>query len=285
MPWAEVYRKECSGLKDKETKRIGFYTLSIVFWVLLWQMASVLMDKELFLPSPARVCETLFTELIYQESFRASIAASLVHIGEGFLLGTLLGIFLAVLSHCVEAIKILLWFPMKVIKSVPVASFVILSLLWMRSEKLSVFIPFLMVLPILYINAMTGLEKTDGKLLQMASLFRLSLAQKVLHIYIPHLLPYILSACSLAVGMAWKSGIAAEIIGLAGNSIGNRLYQAKLYLMTPELFAWTFVIVVLSMICEHLVQGLALLFNNWGNSQNKSNSETNSESNKESNRK
>lgn len=260
MPSVEVYRKECSGLKIKGVKRNFFYVLSAAFWVLLWHMASVFLDNELFLPAPARVFEVLFTELIYQESFRASIAVSLVHIGEGFLLGTLFGILLAVLSHCVEAVKILLWFPMKVIKSVPVASFVILSLLWMRSEKLSVFIPFLMVLPILYINTLAGLEQTDGKLLDMAALFKFSLPQKALHIYIPQILPHILSACSLAMGMAWKSGIAAEIIGLAGNSIGNQLYQAKLYLMTPELFAWTIVIVVLSMICEHLIQGLALLF-------------------------
>lgn len=263
---AEVYRKECSGLKIKGAKRIGFYVLSAAFWVLLWHIASIFIGKELFLPTPARVCEVLFTELIYQKSFRASIAVSLVHIGEGFLLGTLSGILLAVLSHCAETVKILLWFPMKVIKSVPIASFVILSLLWMRSEKLSVFIPFLMVLPVLYINTLTGLEKTDGKLLDMAALFKFSLPQKALHIYIPQILPHILSACSLAMGMAWKSGIAAEIIGLAGNSIGNQLYQAKLYLMTPELFAWTIVIVLLSMICEHFIQGLTLLFANFTDS-------------------
>ena len=274
MLWAGVYRKECSGLKIKGIKRICFYALSAAFWVLLWHMASIIIDKELFLPTPARVCEALFTELIWRESFRASIAASLVHIGEGFLLGTLSGILLAVLSHCIEIVKILLWFPMKVIKSVPVASFVILSLLWMRSEKLSVFIPFLMVLPILYINTLTGLEETDEKLLDMATLFKFSFPQKALHIYIPQILPHILSACSLAVGMAWKSGIAAEIIGLAGNSIGNQLYQAKLYLMTPELFAWTIVIVLLSMICEHCIQGAALLFGNFGNTQNKSQKES-----------
>lgn len=263
MPSAEAYRKECSGLKIKSAKRICFYGLSTAFWILLWHIASIFIDKELFLPTPIRVCEVLFTELIYRKSFWESIAVSLVHIGEGFFLGTLFGILLAVLSHCVEVVKILLWFPMKVIKSVPVASFVILSLLWMRSEKLSVFIPFLMILPVLYINTLMGLEKTDGKLLDMAALFKLSLPQKTLHIYIPQILPHILSACSLAMGMAWKSGIAAEIIGLAGNSIGNQLYQAKLYLMTPELFAWTIVIVVLSMICEHSIQGLALLFANF----------------------
>ena len=268
-----MYRKECFGLKIKEIKKIGFHALSIAFWLFLWQLASVLIGRELFLPSPVRVLKVLFSELIYQKSFWTSIAASLVHIGEGFLLGSVLGILLAVFSYCFKAAKVFLWFPMKVIKSVPVASFVILSLLWLRSENLSVFIPFLMVLPTLYVNTLTGLEKTDKKLLEMAALFKLSHFKKTLHIYLPHLLPYILSACSLAIGMAWKSGIAAEIIGLTGNSIGNQLYHAKLYLMTPELFAWTIVIVVLSILCEQLIHGLALLLTNFGstNSENREN--------------
>ena len=252
-------------MKIKEIQKIGFHALSIAFWLFIWQLAAILIDRELFLPSPVRVLKALFSELIYQKSFWTSIAASLAHIAEGFFLGTVLGILLAALSYCFKAIKVLLWFPIKVIKSVPVASFVILSLLWLRSENLSIFIPFLMVLPTLYVNTMTGLEKTDKKLLEMAELFKLSHFKKVFHIYIPHILPYILSACSLAIGMAWKSGVAAEIIGLAGNSIGNQLYQAKLYLMTPELFAWTIVIVILSILCEQLIHGLALLLTNFGN--------------------
>ncbi len=240
-------------------RKICFYAASAAFWLLLWHLASLLADRELFLPSPASVFHVLFTELIFRESFRASVAASFVHIGEGFLLGAFWGIALAALSYYSKIVKLLLWFPIKVIKSVPVASFVILSLLWMRSEHLSVFIPFLMILPILYINTLAGLEKTDKKLLDMAWLFKLSPLQKILHIYIPQVLPHVLSACSLAAGMAWKSGIAAEIIGLAGNSIGNQLYQAKLYLMTPELFAWTIVIVVLSITCEYGIRGLAVL--------------------------
>ena len=260
-------------MKIKEIKKIGFHALSIAFWLFLWQLASVLIDRELFLPSPVSVLKALFSDLIYQKSFWTNIAASLSHIIAGFLLGSVLGILLAVFSYCYKAAKVLLWFPMKVIKSVPVASFVILSLLWLRSENLSVFIPFLMVLPTLYVNTLTGLEKTDKKLLEMAALFKLSHIKKALHIYLPHLLPYILSACSLAVGMAWKSGIAAEIIGLAGNSIGNQLYQAKLYLMTPELFAWTIVIVILSILCEQFMHGLARLLTNFGstNSENREN--------------
>ena len=146
--------------------------------------------------------------------------------------------------------RILLWFPIKVIKAVPVASFVILTLLWMDASELSIFIPFLMVLPILYLHTFTALMQMDRKL-------AVSPADRLFFVYLPQVLPAVLSACSLASGMAWKSGIAAEIIGLSRNSIGNRLYQAKIYLLTPELFAWTIVIILLSIGWEQLFRGLA----------------------------
>ncbi len=210
-------------------------------------------EKELFLPAPVQVFFTvLFTELFPSRSFWLCVFSSFFRIGAGFLLGLSTGVVLAVASHCWNPIRILLWLPIKVIKSVPVASFVILTLLWMDSSMLAVFIPFLMVLPILYLHTLTALSQTDQKLLEMARLF-ISLSQSnflpsIFHIYS---LLYCQPAPSPA-GMAWKSGIAAEIIGLSRNSVGNKLYQAKIYLLTPELFAWTIVIVLLSIGWEQI---------------------------------
>lgn len=109
-----------------------------------------------------------------------------------------------------------------------------------------------MVLPILYLHTLMALEQTDPKLIEMAKLFHVSIKNQVLFLYLPQILPSILSACSLAAGMAWKSGIAAEIIGLSKHSIGNQIYQAKIYLVTPELFAWSFVVILFSIGWEQL---------------------------------
>ncbi len=97
-----------------------------------------------------------------------------------------------------------------------------------------------------------ALEQTDPKLIEMAKLFHVSIKNQVLFLSLPQILPSILSACSLAAGMAWKSGIAAEIIGLSKHSIGNQIYQAKIYLVTPELFAWSFVVILFSIGWEQL---------------------------------
>lgn len=251
-----------SSNEKKDSSRTGrwlVYVLSVLFWIGLWQLAALGLNQELFLPSPLKVCQVLCQDLICSKSFWLSVGLSLRNIGTGFLLGTLTGILLAALSFRFRPARILLWFPMKLIKSVPVASFVILALLWIPSSGLSMLIPFLMAVPTLHIHTLQGLEETDSKLLEMADLFRISGWKKILFIYTPQVLPFIGSAASLAIGMAWKSGIAAEIIGLARGSIGNQLYQAKIYLLTPELFAWTVVIVLLSIGCEWIIKGFISL--------------------------
>lgn len=243
----------------KKIRKIALYIASIALWILLWYVAAEQINNDIFLPSPKKVINILFSELIYSETFRLSLFNSVVHIGQGFAIGTVLGVLLAVLASFNEYIDIFVWLPIKVIKTVPVASFVILVLLWCDSDSLAVIIPAMVVLPTLFINTKEGIKQTNNKLLDMARVYNVPNYKRIIYIYVPNCISYVLSACSLATGMAWKAGIAAEIIGLAKNSIGNELYKAKLYLMIPELFAWTIVIVVLSIICELVIKYLISL--------------------------
>ncbi len=240
--------------KQNNLIKVASYIVSIVIWIIIWHIAAKVIDNTIFLPEPTKVLEVLVNDLLPAEEFRASLLASILHIGKGFLIGAVAGILCAILSSLCEVIKTFLWFPIKVIKSVPVASFVILSLLWFDAEQLAVVISAMVVLPTMYINTLTGIQQTNEKLIDMAKVFRVSLKNRIVSIYVPSVIPFVLSASSLAVGMAWKAGIAAEIIGLAKNSIGNELYKAKLYFMIPELFAWTIVIVVLSILCEFIIK-------------------------------
>ena len=148
--------------------------------------------------------------------------------------------------------EVLLWPYVTFIKTTPVASFIILCLIWLDSANLSVFISFLMVLPIVYANMLEGIRQTDPKLLEMARLFRVSPGRRLFYIYLPQLRPYLMTACSVALGLSWKAGIAAEVIGIPDGSIGERLYEAKVYLNSADLFAWTVVIIAVSIVFEKL---------------------------------
>ncbi len=244
---------------QKKSVKVIVNIISVIFWICLWQAAAVIIDEEVFLPAPFKVVNVLINKLIISREFWISVMGSIANIGLGLLGGVLAGIFIASLSFRFNIVRIFVGFPIKVIKSIPVASFVILVLLWIPSSGLSVLIPFLVVLPIIYINTLSALLELDFKLIEMADVFHVSVINRVMYIYIPHIMPYFLSACSLAVGMAWKSGIAAEIIGLTKGSIGNELYKSKIYLMTTELFAWTFVIAFISIIFEIIIKFAAYM--------------------------
>ncbi|MGI6225118.1 MAG: ABC transporter permease [Peptococcales bacterium] len=225
--------------------------LIIFFWLAIWQVASMFIQQELILVSPMVVAKTLFS-LIGEKSFWSAILYSFLRIVFGFLLAIIIGSFLSVISAASGAIRALLAPFFGVIKSIPVVSFIILVLIWTGSGNLSVVISFLMVLPIIYTNVLEGILRTDYKLLEMAQVFRVSFLRKLQAIYIPQTMPYFASGCKVGLGLCWKSGIAAEVIGLPTGSIGEKLYQAKIFLNTGELFSWTIVIVLISYLFEKL---------------------------------
>ncbi|MEG0306978.1 MAG: ABC transporter permease subunit [Clostridium sp.] len=222
---------------------------SIVFWIFLWQVISILVGREILIVSPITVVKTLL-ELVKEIGFWSSLYYSFIRIAIGFLFAVVVGILLASVSSQNILFRELLYPPTTIIKSTPVASFIIIALIWIKSENLSVFISFLMVLPIIYTNTLKGIENADKKLLEMAQVFKVGVLKKIRYIYIPEIMPFFISACSVSLGLCWKSGIAAEVIGLPKGSIGEKLYQAKIFLNTGELFAWTLVIIIVSIAFE-----------------------------------
>ncbi|MDL2293543.1 ATP-binding cassette domain-containing protein [Ruminococcaceae bacterium OttesenSCG-928-D13] len=239
-----------------------------LFWVAVWQLASMLVNQVLFLPSPVDVVRAL-AGMLPSGVFWRAVGTSLWRIALGFLLGLVVGCGLATLAAASGFAEILLRPLMLLVRSTPVASFIILALVWINSRGLSTFISFLMVLPVIYSATLLGIRSADKKLLEMAGLFRVGHFRRLRAIYLPALLPALLNACELALGMSWKSGVAAEVIGLPAGTIGERLYQAKIFLQMPELFAWTAVIIALSAVFGKAVialmrGGVGLLENTEG---------------------
>ena len=159
---------------------------------------------------------------------------------------------LAALSARFRRVEELLAPALLAIKSIPVASFIILALILFSSRNLAVLISFLMVLPVVYANVLEGIRSADRQLLEMGRVFRLPAGRRLRYLYVPQVYPFFEAACGVALGLCWKAGVAAEVIGMPQGSIGERLQQAKIYLDTPDLFAWTLVIVLVSLAFEKL---------------------------------
>ncbi|WP_311397262.1 ABC transporter permease [Lancefieldella parvula] len=227
----------------------------LVFWLAIWQIVAVAINQDIVLTSPIQTIQTLFS-LAQLREFWVSIGLSLLRIFVGGALAFTSGSLLAFLSFKYKLVKLLFEPLISTIKSIPVASFVILLLIWVRTPYLSISISFLMALPIIYIAVLEGLLGTDQKLIEMANVYQIHGWYRVKAIYLSQLMPSLKTATSLAMGFCWKSGIAAEVIGLPTFSIGEHLYNAKVYLDTPALFAWTLVVIVMSVLGEKIVMWL-----------------------------
>ena len=224
----------------------------ILLWLGIWQITAPFIHNPIMLVGPIEALQTLWG-LLPSGDFWISIYQSFLRISIGFLTAFMIGLLLGSLAYHIPFVKELLEPPMLFFKSVPVASFVILALIWAGSRNLSIFIAFIVVLPVIYVNTLAGLQSTDRKLLEMAVVFRMPVWRKIRFIYLPALVPYLVSGCRIALGMSWKSGAAAEVIGLPEHSIGEHLYMAKIYLETANLFAWTLVIILVSAVFEQMV--------------------------------
>lgn len=245
-------------------KKIAAMAAVGIFWLAAWQLAYYGVGRDLLLASPLNVFKRV-GELVITGEFWLIIGTSFYRIMSGFVLGLLTGAALGIITARWKPIYQLIQLPMNIIKATPVASFVILALIWISGKNLSVFIAFLMVLPMVWSSVDQGLKSADPQLLEAAKTYRLSRLQTARAVYVPAVLPYFLSVSRVAVGFAWKSGIAGEVIAIPKDSIGTQLYDAKVYLETTDLFAWTVVIVVLSVLIEKLFTKLIeLAAKKWG---------------------
>lgn len=233
-----------------QTHKVGLQRAGAVLLALVvWQVAAMSVGQQLLVPTPLSVVRRLAV-IWMEDGFWGTIWFTFRKIVAGFLLGLVLGVVLGALAGRFHLFEVLFrpWAVM--IKSVPVASFIVICLIWMASSNLSIFISFLMVLPVVYTNVLQSIHSVDQQMLEAVKVFRLPWLRRVLYLWLPQLKPYLLSACAVSLGISWKAGIAAEIIGIPSGSIGQMFYDAKVYFNTVDLFAWTVIVVAVSVLFE-----------------------------------
>lgn len=231
----------------------------IFFWIIIWEILSIFIGKYLILPSPVSVFFKLI-EIMKTKIFYISIFNSFSKIFLGFLIGSFIGSILAIFCRKSEFIFNLFLPIINVIKVTPVASFIIIALFWIKSKNLPILISILMVIPIFFFNLFEGFKNIDKKILEMAKIYKISKLNVFKYVYIPYLAPTLISSLILSFSMAWKAGIAAEVISLANNTIGGNLQNAKVLLESSEVLAWTIIIIFISIIFENLFFKLNNLF-------------------------
>ncbi len=238
-------------------RKLPIITAVLAFWLLVWILAARLVGSSLLLPSPAQVLQR-FLALAGTSDFWLTVGTSILRVLTGILCAAVLGVLLAILTESSAVMKALFSPVMALVRSTPVASFIILALIWLGRGILPAFISGLMVLPIVWSNVSAGIAAQDPQLLELAKVYRFSRGRVLRRITLPTVRPYFRSALSSALGLGWKAGIAAEVLTVPQPSIGKMIFESKLYLETTDLFAWTLAVILLSLIVERLLLSLIL---------------------------
>lgn len=247
-----------NNIKNKWLRKV----LVAAIWLIIWQIVSLCVDNSILLVGPIETLSVLLGK-IAEISFWKTMVMSMMRIVAGFLAGWIVGLLMAALSSRFGWLESFLKPMILLMKTVPVASFVVLFLIWFRTDILAVVISISVVLPNVYLNTLEGIKSTDVKLLEMARVHGVHPLDKFFYIYRPALKPFWDSCMKLSIGMSWKSGVAAEVIGTPDFSIGEQLYMSKIYLDTAGVLAWTGVIILISLLCEKVFLKAWDLFMAW----------------------
>ena len=237
---------------ERERKNFIKNLLATLFWVAAWHILAICVGNPLLLPTPVQVLLRLW-ELMATADFWHITAVSLGRILLGAVSAMVLGAALAVLTTASSLADSLVAPLMTAVQATPVASFAILVLIWLDRDYVPVLICGMMVLPVVWSNVCAGIRETDHQLLEMAKVCRLPRRKVLQRIYVPSVLPYFRAACSSALGLGWKAGIAAEVLTVPKASMGRMISESKLYLLTEDLFAWTLAVVLLSLVLQKIM--------------------------------
>lgn len=261
--------EEARASLPRKGKRAGTIVLVALLYIGVWQFASWKIGQALFLPSPRAVLQALFV-LLQESSFWRCIAMSLGRIMLGYGIGVTFGIVCAVGTARFPLVGTFLSPALQIIRATPVASFILLALLWLPTGRVPVLTASFMVLPVVYGPLLSALRHVDPQLKEMLGFYRVPSWTRFRVLTWPSVAPQLASACITAEGLAWKAGIAAEVLSTPLLSIGKGIYDSKIYLEIPELFAWTLAVIVLSLILEILVKKLFTMMIPVANRQEKS---------------
>ncbi|WP_326910774.1 ABC transporter permease [Sedimentibacter sp. MB31-C6] len=230
--------------------------LIILFWIIIWEIFALIINQEIYLPSPISTFQSLYKLLFSQDTY-ITILYSTYRTLFGFfiscILGIIFGYFCGINKYLFDLFNPLV----SVIRTIPVMSIIIIAIIWFKDTNVPIFVAFLMCFPIIWTNTIYGIKETDIKLLQMCKVYNISKIHIVKSVYFYSALPYIKSGMLSALGISWKVTSAAEVLSLPKYSIGSHLYDSKVYLEIPDLFAWTLIILFLSILFE---KTLKLLF-------------------------
>jgi len=225
----------------------------VLFWLLVWTLASAWVDRELLLPSPGAVAAALWA-LFFDAGFWRQLAATMLRVLAGFGLAAAAGMALGAATARFVWCDRLFSPALRALRTVPVVSFILLLYFCLSTGQVPVAVCALMALPVVWRAARQGLAAADPLLLELCEAYRLGPWRTLLLVRLPAALPSLCAGWETGLGLAWKSAVAAEVLCQPKWAAGSGLQAAKATLDSPGVAAWTVALAGTSLLLEGLLR-------------------------------
>lgn len=258
----------------QNNKSIFFKLSKIIFvtafWILVWEAVARYISREnelmlLILPKPKTVFDK-WLEIALTKEFINAVLATIYRVLKGFVIGVILGFVLGVFTHISKIFNAIFSPMLKILRAVPVVAIILILYVFFEATTLPIVIVTLMVLPLIWQTTHDGLLNVDIKLIEFAYVYKIPKYKSIFLIKLPYVLNSLITSIVNSLGLAWKSGVAAEVICTTDASIGYLISKGKIGISNDEVFAATITIIIVSIIIEYLVKFLCnkYLINNGG---------------------
>lgn len=225
--------------------------LSVIILLGIWQIAAWSIHNDFLMPYPIEVLSTMIkqcSDISFYSILFATLSRSLCGLLVAFLIGgicAILSFYFVYFKHCISPIILLT-------KSIPNIAYIIIILVWFGSESSAVIITFLILFPVIYANIYEGLQSMDQDLKDVLRIYPEKRMTTLYKVYLPMLVPTINASLSSGLGLSFKVGVMAEIIGQVQIGVGRQLNIARFNMDMTTIFAWTLWIIILLIIIDYI---------------------------------
>lgn len=240
-------------MKISVTRKHYITLASIIFMLAVWKLAAMHFRSAFILPPPETAIITT-VKLFAEKSFLAVAGSTILRGITGFILSMLLGIGAGILAGINRDFDSFIRPLIVTLRSVPVISFILLALIWLTPDSVPVFVAMLTMFPFICTNVTDGIKSVDRDIIEMAEFYHVGKNRIVREVYIPAIMPFIISGASSAMGIGWRAIIIGEVLSQPRYGIGTVMQNAQTFLNVDAVIAWTIIAVVISYLFEKSIR-------------------------------
>ena len=240
-------------MKISFTKKQYLGFASVLLMLVIWQLLAMYFNSDFIMPSPGKTFMTvirLFTDPDFVSVVGMTVLRGLV----GFFISAVLGLVLGIIAGISPGFNAFLNPFLVTVRSVPVIAIILLALIWFSPGSVPVFIALLTMFPFICTNVIDGIRSVDRDIIEMARFYRISRRRIVSEVYIPAIMPFIISGASSAMGIGWRAIIIGEVLSQPKYGIGTMMQAQQTYLNVDAVIAWTIIAVLISFGFEKIIR-------------------------------